>query len=245
MTLASGLACPFAQAASSLRIAVDESLDYPFVLLDKKHELIGGLLKDFADQLAGRLGAAVLYLPLSRRRAESSLLNNESDMLCYFSPRWSENSKALTWSVPNLVQIERVVVRSDNRVPEVFSEDLKNKKLALQLGYHYPLIQPLFDQSISLRIDQTDVSSMFKLLEIGGVDAFILSEGQIEAYFKKRPEKRPVFRLSKTAFSTVYTQCALSPKSHANIEHVNKAILRMQESGELERLSRHYGLGIH
>lgn len=243
--LVSGVECSFAQAEKPLRVAVDETLDYPLTIFDQKHRLTGGLLKEFSDQLARQLGTGVTHMPLSRRRAEASLLNNESDILCYFSPRWAENSKALVWSIPNLVQIERAVVRSDNRVPEDFPADLKNKRVALQLGYHYALIQHLFDKALSTRIDQTDVPSMFKLLELGGADVFILSEGQIEGFFKNHPEKRALFKLSKTAFSTVYTQCAIAARSHVNVEQINKAILHMQQSGELERLSRHYGLSLH
>ncbi len=236
--------CSSAPARDLLRVAVDETLDYPFTVFDGKHKLTGGLLKDFSDQLAGQLKTSVVYMPLSRRRAEASLLNNESDILCYFSPRWSEKPEKLIWTVPNLVQIERAVVRSDNGVPENFPQDLKNKRVALQLGYHYALIQPLFDKSLSWRIDQTDVPSMFKLLEIGGADVFISSEGQIEGFFKNHPEKRAQFAFSRTAFSIVHTQCAISSGSHLNIASINKAIIQMRESGELERMSRQYGLGI-
>ncbi|MES2072018.1 MAG: transporter substrate-binding domain-containing protein [Pseudomonadota bacterium] len=243
--LGSGLECSFALAQNSIRVAVDETLDYPLTAFNKKHQLSGGLLKDFTDRLAARLGTGVTYLPFSRRRAEASLLRGESDLLCYFGPQWSANPAALAWSAPNLVQIERVVVRSEDSVPENFPQDLKNKKIALRLGYHYALIQHLFDTSLSRRIDQTNVPSMFKLLELGGADVFIMSEGEIEGYYKSHPEKRARFKLSKTPFSIVYTKCAISARSHLNIEHINKAILRMQESGELERMSRQYGLGMH
>jgi ABC-type amino acid transport substrate-binding protein len=196
-------------AEQALRFAVYENLDYPLNVFDKNRQLVGGLLKDFADQLAKKLAAHVTYTGYSRRRIENVVIQGDADLMCYSSPAWFDLPKEVSWTVATFPQVERVVVLSDKPLLENFPQQLEGKKLAVQLGYHYPQITSQFNEGKIKRVDLTDVPSMFRMLQLGGADAMISSDSEIEGYFKNFPDKRAAFKSSKTAFSVVQTQCAL------------------------------------
>ncbi|MFZ6771694.1 substrate-binding periplasmic protein [Undibacterium sp. SXout7W] len=233
------------QTAPVLRIAIFENLDYPLSIYDAQHQLIGGVQKEFADRIARSIGADAIYLPYSRRRIEQVIISGEADLLCYTSPQWSDKPDAMQWSIPSLPQLERVVVLASQPVPEQFARDLPGKRMAVQIGYHYPTLTALFDSGQTTRVDMTDVPSMFRMLERGGADALISSESEIEGFFKRFPEKRTLFKISHQTFSLMQTQCALSKKSGWKIDAINQAIRRMQNNGELTRMMRRYGLSDH
>lgn len=236
---------PAALAAEPpLRVAVYENLDYPLNIFDKNHQLVGGLQKDFTDQLAKKLAAQVSYAPYSRRRIESVVIQGEADIMCYSSPAWFDLPKEVSWTVATFPQVERVVVLADKASIEIVPQQLEGKKVVLQLGYHYPQITSQLAEGKIKRVDLTDVPGMFRLLGLGGADAMVSSDGEIEGYFKNFPEKRALYKISKTPFSVVQTQCALSHKSPWKLEQINSAIQFLQETGEMDRIMRKYGLSM-
>ncbi|MFZ6676772.1 substrate-binding periplasmic protein [Undibacterium sp. Tian12W] len=227
-----------------LRVAVYENLDYPLNIFDKNHQLVGGLQKDFTDQLAKKLSTQALYAPYSRRRIESVVIQGDADIMCYSSPGWFDLPKEVGWTIATFPQVERVVVMADKASLEMLPQQLEGKKLVLQLGYHYPQIASQLAEGKIKRVDLTDVPGMFRLLALGGADAFVSSDGEIEGYFKNFPEKRSLYKVSKTPFSVVQTQCALSHKSPWKLEQINSAIQFLQETGEMDRIMRKYGLSM-
>jgi|GEM_PF-1242089 len=239
-------ACTSAALAAEqpLRVAIYENLDYPLNIFDKNHQLLGGLQKDFVDQLAKKLSAKVSYAPYSRRRIESVVIQGDADLMCYSSPTWFDLPKEVGWTVATFPQVERVVVLADKASIEIIPQQLEGKKLVLQLGYHYPQIASQLAEGKIKRIDLTDVPGMFRLLARGGADAMISSDGEIEGYFKNFPDKRALYKISKTPFSVVQTQCALSLKSAWKLEQINSVIQFLQETGEMERIMRKYGLSM-
>ncbi|MFZ6754762.1 substrate-binding periplasmic protein [Undibacterium sp. Dicai25W] len=230
------------QAQQEIKFAVFDTLGYPLNIFDQSSHLTGGVLKDFGDAIAKEIGASTMYVVYSRRRVEQALFTGQADMVCYFSPQWTDNRDQLFWSLPNLPQIERVVVLRDKPVLNQFPQQLFDKKIATRLGYFYPQIDKEVVAGKIKRIDLTDVSSMFRLLTKGGADGLISSEAEIEGYFKNFPDQRDQFVLSKTPFSVLSTQCGLSQKSVWKIEQINRAIAHIQANGEQDAMLRRYGL---
>jgi ABC-type amino acid transport substrate-binding protein len=236
---------PCARAAEVLRLAVYETMSYPFNIRDAGGHLSGGLLMEMGEQMARELGTRVKVLPFSRMRIEPSVLAGEADLVCYSSPQWSDKPAALQWSIPTLPQIERAVVKAGKSVPDKVPEDFKGLRITLQLGYHYPSIQPLFDAGQARRVDQTKVQAMFRAVDEGVADVLVVSEAEIEGYFKDNPADRKRYAQSAKPFSVVQTQCGLSPKSPWKLEQINKALSAMMARGDMERLARRYGLAMH
>ena len=244
VTLVVGTCLFFTQRASAeqeIKLAVFDTVSYPLNILDQNNHLVGGLLKDFGDAIAREIGATPVYTVYSRRRVEQSLTSGQADIVCYFSPQWSEHREQFLWSLPNLPQIERIVVSHDKPMLNHFPQQLMGKKIATRLGYFYPQISKEVAAGKIQRIDLTDVPGMFRLVALGGADGLVSSEAEIEGYFKSFPEQRDQFTLSKTPFSVLSTQCGVSRKSSWKIEQINRAISHIQSSGEQDTLLHRYG----
>jgi len=231
-----------ANAQHEIRLALFDTVTYPLNVLDQHDRLVGGLLKDFQDAIAREIGATPVYTVYSRRRVEQALTIGEADMVCYFSPQWTEHRDQFMWTISNLPQTERVVVARDKPQFNHFPQQLIGKKIAVRLGYFYPSMSKELAAGKIKRIELTDVPSMFRLVALGGADGLISSEAEIEGYFKNFPEQRDLFALSKTAFSMTNTQCALSRKSAWKIAQINHAIRHIQSTGEQDAMLRRYGL---
>jgi ABC-type amino acid transport substrate-binding protein len=237
-----GLATP-AQAAEPLRTVVG-SMAYPFEVFDAQGQMTGGLLKELGDQLARELGASPEYLRLPRRRTEPALAAGEVDIYCFQSPEWFDNPQKFLWSIPNLKQIERVLARKGNPLPARIPDDFVGKRVSARLGYHYASIQPLFDAGKAWRMDETQNAFMFKAVETGLTDLLITSDGEIEGHFKNNPQARQNFAIAPQSFSVVATQCAVSPKSNWSLTKINQGLAAMMKRGDMDRMTRHYGLSM-
>ncbi len=232
-----------APAGEPLRYGVVDSMGYPFNVLDAQGRVTGGLLLDMGEKLAHEMGAPLEPVIISRRRVDPSLLRGTVDVVCYFSPQWSGVAKQLRWSVATLPQIERLVVPKGNALPG--ADELAGKRIATQIGYTYPTLQPLFEAGKVKRIDESRVALMFKALDLGAADVLVTSEGEIEGYFHDVPDAREHFEVSTTPFTSVPTQCALSPKSGFRLQDMDKALTRLVKRGDMERLARQYRLSMH
>lgn len=236
------LAGALAQQPTPLRYGVFESMGYPFYVAGTGGTPHTGLLIELGEAIARQLNMGMVAVPLPRRRAEPGLLQGQIDMLCYFSPSWADQPDKLVWSMAMLPQIERVVAPKGGQMGSAPNWEFEGKRVALQLGYHYPAVQPLIELGKTVRVDQSKVALQFRSLDIKMADLLITSEGEIEGYFNDNPHARSEFDVSRTAFSVTPTHCAIARSSRLSVADIDKAIGRLQSSGDMERLARRYGM---
>lgn len=236
------VAAAFAQQPPPLRYGVFESMGYPFFVAGSGNTPHTGLLIELGDAIARQLNMGVVAVPLPRRRAEPGLIQGQIEMLCYFSPSWAEQPEKMAWSIAMLPQIERVVAPKGGRMGNAPQWEFEGKRVALQLGYHYPVLQHLIDHGKTVRVDQSKVALQFRSLEIKMADLLITSEGEIEGYFNENPSARSEFEVSRSAFSVTPTHCAIGRPSRLSVAEIDKAITRLQSSGDLERMAKRYGM---
>lgn len=232
-------------ADAPLRVAQVDTVNYPLVQLDASGKVEGGLLADMGEQLARKLGTHAVQLTFSRRRLEDAVMTGAADISCYLSPSWSDRyGKSGRWTLATLPQIERLVVGSGQPLPKAIPDDFAGKRVALILGYHYPRIQPLFDQRRATRQDFTRVEQLFHAVEQGHADVLISSEAEILGYLNANPDRRRLFTVGTVNFTVVKTQCLVSPASPWSLARIDAALASLVDSGELERLARRYGMSM-
>jgi ABC-type amino acid transport substrate-binding protein len=201
-------------AGEPLRYGVFESMSYPMVIHDGSNAVRGGLIVELGAALARELGTDLQTQPLPRKRIDAAVQSGEVDLVCYWSPEWTEQADKVLWTIKSLPQVERIVTRPGGMPPAVALKYLEGKTIAAQLGFHYPSLQPWFDSGKVKRKDETRVETMFRSLELGVSDVLVTSEAEIQGYFKNFPQTQAQFEVSPFVFSKVSTQCGLSPKSH-------------------------------
>lgn len=235
----------FSAAAHELRYGLAESMGYPYLLYDQSGAINGGLLYDIGRRIAREANAKLVVVPIARQRVDSYLLSGEVDIVCFHSPQWSEVANQLTWSIPNLPQVERVVTLKGNVLTGDINKDFAGKKVSTQLGYHYSSLQGLIDSGQLKRVDDVKVNLLFKSLELKLTDMLISSEGEIQGYLHERPNASEQYEISKTAFTITPTQCAISPRSRFTKTEIDRALARLLKRGDFDAMAKLYGLSMH
>lgn len=230
-------------AVPPLRVGQTEGFGYPLVILSPQGKVESGFLKELGDRIAAQLGTRAEHPVFTRRRIAQAVQSGQADLACFYSPLWIRDPNA-RWSVPVGQQIERVVVPVTRALDYAEPEDLRGMRIAVQLGYHYPELQTLFEGGHAKRVDDTKVENLFRRVAQGMADALITSENEIEGHFKRHPGDRAKFSVSRRTFSVVETQCLLSPTSPWPDEAINKALTALIASGEVTRLAQRYGLNL-
>lgn len=237
------LAEPATAASPPLRIAQTEGMGYPLLTLNSRSEVSGGFLKELGDRVAELLGTRAEHIVYSRRRVDQAVLGGSADMLCYSSPIWVKNADE-HWTMALLPQIERVVVPAASRLVYGGPEDLAGLRIAVMLGYNFADLQPLFDSGRATRVNETRVELLFRQLDLGIADAMIVSEAEIEGFFKTRQAERERYKVSGRIYSSVDTRCLVSPHSPWALASIDRALLTMIKSGEIARMAQRYGMSM-
>ncbi|WP_255990697.1 substrate-binding periplasmic protein [Chitinolyticbacter albus] len=227
-------------SAAPLKMAHTAGMGYPLVTLSGQR-VTGGLLKELGDLIAQQLGSKAQHTLFSRRRIEQALARGEADIMCYSSPTWSPQAVG-GWTRHVLPQVERAVTLAEQPVPQRAPDDFVGKRIAVMLGYHFAPIQPLFDTGRATRLDDTRVENLFRRVRLGMADVLIMSEAEIEGYFRDAPAERVQYAIGKVPFSVVQTQCLVSPHSPWSVTAVNWALVELEQAGDIERLARRYGM---
>ncbi len=235
-------AAAFAQQQPPLRYGLSDSMGYPFFVAGSGSRPHTGLLIELGEAIARELNMGAVAVPLPRRRVEPGLIQGQIEMLCYFSPSWADQPEKLAWSMAMMPQVERVVVSKGGRMGSAPNWEFEGKRVALQLGYHYPALQPMVDTGKAVRVDQSKVALLFRALDVKMADLLITSEGEIEGYFSENPNARNEFDVSRSAYSVTPTHCAIARSSRLTVAEVDKAIMRLQSSGDMERMAKRYGM---
>jgi len=125
--------------------------DYPpYVIIEGDD--ITGLMVEPLRIAAERLGIELMLIPLPTKRAELMLQQHEIDVR-FKSPDWVDDPENYLWSDPILIVEDILIYRRDAGLQIEKIEDLRGMDILVGLGYHYPTLHQLFDQSQARRVD--------------------------------------------------------------------------------------------
>jgi len=234
------LAAHAAQAAPVLRVGVSESDAAPIVVLDAKRELASGLSKDLGEGLARALGSRVSFVVLSRNRIEPALQGGKVDLVCNANPAWFANPARYDWTRPFYPQIERIVTLNNHPRTIKGSSDLAALRLGVIRGYHYPALEPLWQNHTAERANHPHLDSSLKALGLGMVDAVVSSELELAAWVKQNPQAGERLRMQPWVISTLQTKCAVARSGQYRVSAIDQAISMLEKQGELQRTLQGY-----
>lgn len=234
------LASPALLATPLLRVGVSESDAAPIVVLDAKRELASGLSKELGEALARTLGTRAEFVVLSRNRVEPALQAAKVDLVCNSNPAWFANSQRYGWSRDFYPQIERVVTLNNHPRTIRSSDDLAALRLGVIRGYHYPVLEPLWQSHRAERANHPHLDSSLKALGLGMVDAVISSELELAAWVKLNPQAGKQLRMQPWVVSTLQTQCAVAPGGQYSVAALDQAIARLEKQGDIQRILQRY-----
>lgn len=229
-----------ASQAAELRIGVAESDAPPIVVLNAARQLAPSLSYDLGIALAAELATGARFQLLSRNRVEPAVEASTVDIVCNANPAWFGNASRLGWTRDFYPQVERVVTSTTLPRQVAAQQDLAGLRIGVIRGYHYPTLQPLWQDGVAARVDHPRLDSTLKALGMGAVDAAITSELELAGWARNNAAAAQRIKVQPWLVSTHQTYCAVAPRSRYSVAQLNRAIAALERKGEVLRILQRY-----
>lgn len=229
------LAMPTAAATAVLRILVTTGTSLPFADISQGDprgndlQLQGGIIRDWGQALAERLGREPRFLLMPTRRVGLQLRNGSFDLQCFENPQWygREDAAWIDWLPHPLMEVIEGLVSTADAPPVKTLEELQGKTIGVVNGYRYPLLDPLFDTGQMQRSVAQNESRLLQMQQLGRADYSVISLLQFEHARARDPKLRSLvaspLEVSRTALYCLRQR--QSPISRAELAAAQRALL--------------------
>ncbi|MFT0516972.1 substrate-binding periplasmic protein [Pseudomonas faucium] len=225
-----------------LRFSVAESWSMPLVRLENGQP-VEGLMFDLIQALAREAGALPEYHVLARLRLQQAMEDGDIDVRCYVSTQWfNDRPGNFVWSVPLFEQRDVLVGRAGDSGP-TRPEQLPEQAIGTVLGYAYATLEPLFAQGRLRREDSRSQELALQKLQIGRYRHAVSNELSLQWFNKQLPPEQRLQVLAVLEEQAL--GCMVRNDPAIPTQGVLRALVRMKESGEIERITRRYGVTGH
>ncbi|MFT5676649.1 MAG: polar amino acid transport system substrate-binding protein [Paraglaciecola sp.] len=193
-----------------------------------------GIVPDILSEIGGRLNLDISYLPTSRNKMESALLDGTGDAL-YLAPEWIKNPSKLIFSEPIMKHEEFLYSLKPFSSEDNAEEWLKDKLICLREDFIYPVIQTFIDKGITKRKDVSSQAPMVSMLLKGRCELIYLTGYLAEWEIKDLGATHSVFRSPKP-LETTHVTIGLAKKWQPILSALNESILEFKAKGKIEKI---------
>ncbi|WP_432380638.1 substrate-binding periplasmic protein [Duganella sp. P38] len=193
----------------------------------------GGIVKDFGDVLAQRLGRRPVYLNADTPDVRPALGSGRADAMCYVMPFWIDGD--YNWSPPLFPDAEMIAARKD--MPHLRSlKDLRDQPIGTVAGYKYQRVELVLGKRFR-RVDAVNMEANIQQMASGKVPYTMISEATLNYLHRTTPamKVRP-----DLVFSAYKAQCAFSQKSKIPFDEVSRAIDTLLKDGSIDQILARY-----
>ncbi len=193
----------------------------------------GGVVKDFGDVLAQRLGRRAVYLNADVPDVTPMLSSGRADGMCYVLPFWIDGD--YDWSAPLFPDAEMLAARSD--MPHLRSlKDLRDKPVGTVAGYRYQRVEQVLGDRFR-RVDAANMEANIQQMVSGKVPYTMISEATLN--YQHRLDRSMKVR-ADLVFSAYKAQCAFSQKSQVPFTEISRAIDTLIKDGSIDQILARY-----
>lgn len=193
----------------------------------------GGIVKDFGDVLAQRLGRRAVYLNADVPEVTPMLSSGRADGMCYVLPFWIDGD--YDWSAPLFPDAEMLAARTD--MPHLRSlKDLRDKQVGTVAGYRYHRVEQVLGDRFR-RVDAANMEANIQQMVSGKVPYTMISEATLN--YQHRIHTGMKVR-GDLVFSAYKAQCAFSQKSQVPFTEISRAIDTLIKDGSIDQILARY-----
>ncbi|QTA38270.1 basic amino acid ABC transporter substrate-binding protein [Thermosipho ferrireducens] len=157
----------------------------PFEYVDENNNIVGFDI-DIAQRIADKLGVKLEIVNLPFDSLIPALMQNKIDLIIAGMTITEKRAKVVDFSVPYFNANQSIVVREGEKFRPVKLEDLKGRKVAVQLGTTGDIVVSEISEIKVVRFQK--FTDAFLELQNKRVDAVVLDEAVARAYVKKFPK---------------------------------------------------------
>lgn len=222
-----------------LRFSVAESWSMPLMRVEGEQP-VEGLLFDLMQAIAREVGARPEYHVLARLRLQQAMDDGDIDVRCYVSTQWfNDRPGNFVWSIPLFHQRDVLVGQPGDNAP-IRPEQLAQQAIGTVLGYTYTTLEPLFEQGRLRREDSRSQDLALQKLQIGRYRHAVSNELSLQWFNQRLPAEQRLQVLAVLEEQAL--GCMVRNDPALPTQGVLRALVRMKESGEIERITRRYGV---
>jgi polar amino acid transport system substrate-binding protein len=238
--LALTLLCVSASSAKPclLRVVAAEHYHPPFWIQDSKVQKPRGMIPDLLNALNKDFRCQIAFVSLPRKRVADFMSRGLVDVIPRATPLWYPNLN-MEWSNPWLTENDVLVIQKNNPWKPSHINDLKGKRIGTLLGFVYPEFDSLFRHGLLQRDDASSIDANFNKLKLGRVDAVIQSYW-ISQYQMLKPKSRAQLEIRDIGLKKNALQFGIHPDSPIAKEQWNRALEKIERTGELQRILNRY-----
>jgi len=201
---------------------------------------VEGLLFDLMQAIAREVGARPEYHVLARLRLQQAMDDGDIDVRCYVSTQWfNDRPGNFVWSIPLFHQRDVLVGQPGDNAP-IRPEQLAQQAIGTVLGYTYTTLEPLFEQGRLRREDSRSQDLALQKLQIGRYRHAVSNELSLQWFNQRLPAEQRLQVLAVLEEQAL--GCMVRNDPALPTQGVLRALVRMKESGEIERITRRYGV---
>ncbi|WP_085625447.1 MULTISPECIES: ABC transporter substrate-binding protein [unclassified Pseudomonas] len=221
-----------------LRFSVAESWSMPLVRIEGDRP-VEGLLYDLTQALAKEVGARPVYHVMARLRLQEAMDHGDIDVRCYVSSQWFDDPpRQFVWSIPLIRQRDLLVGRPGDS-PLLSPQQLPPQAIGTVLGYTYSTLQPLLDQGRLHREDSRNQLLVLQKLQAGRYRHAVSNQLSLQWFNQGLPTEQRLHALAVLEEQDLGCMVRNDPAIPA--QEVLRALVRMKQSGEIERMVQRYG----
>ncbi|KIY38023.1 amino acid ABC transporter substrate-binding protein [Pseudomonas sp. 10-1B] len=221
-----------------LRFSVTESWSMPLVRIEGDQP-VEGLLYDLMQALAKEVGVYPQYHVMPRLRLQEAMDNGDIDVRCHVSTQWfNDRPGDFVWSIPLIRQRDVLVGRVGDSTPKP-PEQLPPQAIGTVLGYTYSTLQPLLDQGRLRREDSRNQLLVLQKLQAGRYRHAVSNQLSLQWFNQGLPAQQQLQALAVLEEQDL--GCMVRNDPAIPTQGLLRALVRMKQSGELERILQRYG----
>ncbi|MFJ4157660.1 substrate-binding periplasmic protein [Pseudomonas sp. NPDC089752] len=225
-----------------LRFSVAESWSMPLVRVEGEQP-VEGLLFDLMQAIAREAGARPEYHVMARLRLQQAMDEGDIDVRCYVSTQWfNDRPGNFVWSIPLFQQRDVLVGRAGDS-DAIGPEQLSHQAIGTVLGYTYSTLEPLFARGQLHREDSRSQELALQKLQIGRYRHAVSNELSLQWFNRRLPAEQRLQVLAVLEEQAL--GCMVRNDPALPTQGVLRALVRMKESGEIERITRRYGAAVY
>ncbi|QXH49951.1 ABC transporter substrate-binding protein [Pseudomonas fakonensis] len=223
--------------AAELRFSIAESWSMPLVRIEREQP-VEGIIYDIIQAIARETGITPRYHVMARLRVQEAMQSGDIDVRCYVATQWlTDRPGEYVWSIPLIEQRDLLVGRPGDTTPST-PEALPAQAIGTVLGYTYPTLEPLFASGRLQREDSRSQLLVLRKLQAQRYRHAVSNQLSLQWFNRQLPpeQRLPVLAvLQEQALG-----CMVRSDPALPTQAVLRALVRIKQSGEIERIIRRY-----
>ncbi|WP_286234750.1 substrate-binding periplasmic protein [Thalassotalea sediminis] len=231
--------------ATTIKINVGLSIRPPF-LIGNHQQFFGAGPEILAALNKFQQTFHFVAVEIPSKRKQKALNDGLIDIMMWDNLNWGWREKPVQSTAPIVSSKDVYITYANKTKSQQYFETLKNKSLALVIGYHYKLTE--FDIEISTLTEHYDATMVrteeasIRMTAANRVDIAIVSETALNWFFKQYPTVKQLILVSNR-IDTQYTRHFIVPNSASiSVNELNQLLQRALDANVLQPIYRKYGL---